>query len=387
MPVNVQQVIEQLIRDILGNEHTAAQFAADGPGVLASQGVTDADLSGVDVRQAVGDVCADGSHPELQSYANGGSAPVHNYTPPPPGPPTAESVVQHLTYVTQVAYNDNDTITQIIEDNSVITNIDNSIDIDGDNFGDLDVDNANAVGDGANAANSDGGDINQQSGDGVQVDGDVDGSNLNTGDDAVQIDVGDIDASGGDGTGGAGTGGGGGGAGGAGGAGAEGGFLSDGGDGGGGGAGGAGGTGGIGGDGTGGAGGSVVLDFGQITTGDDNNVIGDDNTIDGSQVGDFGDGATNVNDSTVDDSAVGQGAFNQSDNTVEDGGALSGTGDATGHFEDNDVTTTVEDNDTINDNDTTTITDTHDSHIQVQDDLVHADVLPDDGGVDDAIDS
>jgi hypothetical protein len=369
MPVNVQQVIEQLIRDILGNEHTAAQFAADGPGFLASQGVTDADLSGVDVRQTVGDICADGSHPELQSYANGGSAPVHNYTPPAStAPPTAESVVQHLTYVTQVAYNDNDTITQIIEDNSVITNIDNSIDIDGDNFGDLDVDNANAVGDGANAANSDGGDINQQSGDGVLVDGDNEG-NINQGDDAVQIDVGDINASGGNGTGGSADGG-------AGGAGGDGGFGD-------GGAGGAGGAGGSASGGIGGAGGPVTLDFGQITTGDGNTVVGDDNTIDGSQVGNFGDGATNVDDSTIDDSAVGQGAFNQSDNTVDDGGALSGTGDATGHFEDNDVTTTVEDNDTINDNDTTTIQDTHDSVIQVQDDdlsqadVQHADAVDD----------
>jgi hypothetical protein len=382
MPVNVQEVIEQLIRDILGNEQTAAQFASDGQGFLASQGVTDADLSGVDVRQAVGDVCADGSHPELQSYASGGSAPVHNYTPPPPGPPTVESVVQHLNYVTQVVYEDNDTITQIIEDNSVITNIDNSIDIDGDNFGDLDVNNANAVGDGAQAGAADG-DVNQQQGDGVLVDGDVDGSNLNTGDGAVQIDVGDIDASGGDG--GSGTGGAGG-AGGAGGGAGDGGFLSDGGDGG---AGGGGGAGGAGTGGAGGAGGNVNLDFGPITTGDANTVL-DDSTVANSQVGTFGDGATNVAQSEVTDSAVGQGAFNQSNNDVDDGGALSGTGDATGHFEDNDdshdVTTTVEDNDTINDQDSTTITDNDDSHIQVQDADQQADLV-DDQSVDDPADA
>src|SRR5262245_326359 len=81
--VALKNLVFQLVH---GNREVALQVAGDPNGFMVGQGITDADLSGVDIRQIVGDVCADGNYPQLQGYANGGGAPLgpNGYTPPPP---------------------------------------------------------------------------------------------------------------------------------------------------------------------------------------------------------------------------------------------------------------------------------------------------------------
>lgn len=204
--VDVVQLITKLIQDLMGDREVAAQFAADPMGVVAAQGITDHDLSGVDVYQLAGEVCSSGDVPEAarsawqgyssspsSSYAPSGSS--GGYTPAPSGPAPAghpvEHVVQQLQTVTYVTYQDDHSITQTIIDNSVDNSIDNSVDVDvsGDVHGDidLDVDNANAVGDGSVATAGENNDVNAATGDQAQV---IDGDNYgqaNTGDGAVQI--------------------------------------------------------------------------------------------------------------------------------------------------------------------------------------------------------
>lgn len=159
MAVDVTQAIKDLIQRILGDRDTALQYAEDPEGTLAAQGVTEGDLSNLDMFQLVSETC--GSVPGLQNYGpsysttGGGGA-----TQPPPPSSTGQSVdqvMQHLNYVTHVAYEGDETITNVIDES---TNIDQSqnvnVDAEGDIFGDITVDshdsNVNATGDGSAAA-------------------------------------------------------------------------------------------------------------------------------------------------------------------------------------------------------------------------------------------
>lgn len=162
MAVDVAQAIKDLIQRILGDRDTALQYAEDPEGTLAAQGITDGDLSGVDMFQLVGETC--GSVPGLQNYGpsyssgGGGGGGGSTHAPPPSATGhSVEQVMQHLNYVTYVAYEGDETITNIIDQS---TNIDQSqnvdVDVAGDLTGDITVDsndtNVNATGEGAAAA-------------------------------------------------------------------------------------------------------------------------------------------------------------------------------------------------------------------------------------------
>jgi len=162
MAVDVAQAIKDLIQRILGDRDTALQYAEDPEGTLAAQGITDGDLSGVDMFQLVGETC--GSVPGLQNYGpsyssgGGGSGGGATHAPPPSATGhSVEQVMQHLNYVTYVAYEGDETITNIIDQS---TNIDQSqnvdVDVAGNLHGDISVDsndtNVNATGEGAAAA-------------------------------------------------------------------------------------------------------------------------------------------------------------------------------------------------------------------------------------------
>lgn len=191
MAVDVAEAVKELIQKILGDRNTAMQYAEDPQGTLAAQGITDGDLGGLDMFQVVRDACGD--VPGFQNYGSGGGGGGGGgggMAPPPPAATgqSVDQIMQHLNYVTYVAYEGDETITTNI-DNS--TNIDQSQNVDfevhGDMHGDFDVDshdiNANATGDGSAA-----------SGTGPAVSGDENAINTgvfvgqqNTGDNAAQI--------------------------------------------------------------------------------------------------------------------------------------------------------------------------------------------------------
>src|SRR5262245_28215553 len=112
MPVNVADAIKELLANIIGNRDAALQFVRDPNGTLIAQGVTEGDLAYADVPGALSEVCGPGGVPQnLQSYANSGGGgsgqpPYHS----PGQPQTPDQVIQHLTYVTQEYYSDDDTI-------------------------------------------------------------------------------------------------------------------------------------------------------------------------------------------------------------------------------------------------------------------------------------
>jgi len=194
MAVDVAQAIQELIQRILGDRNTALQYSEDPGGTLAAQGITEGDMSDLDMFQVVSDTC--GSVPGLQNYgpsSGGGGASGGGPTPPPASSPghSVDQVMQHMNYVTYVAYEGDEVITTNIDnstniDQSQNTNVD--LDVEGDFTGNVDVDvdshdvNANATGDGSAA-----------SGTGPAVVGDENlintGTNLgqqNTGDGAAQ---------------------------------------------------------------------------------------------------------------------------------------------------------------------------------------------------------
>jgi len=188
MPVDVVEELESLIRNILGNRSAAQQYAEDPYGTLVSQGITEGDLEGLNMQQIVADSCQgldlpEGARGALQSYTSGGGG-GGGYAPPPAGPATGvEQVMQHLNYVTYVAYEGDETII------GEITNIDQSqnVNVEGEVHGDLSVDshdiNANATGDGSAAS----GLGPATAGDENVVNTGVNLGNMNTGDGAVQV--------------------------------------------------------------------------------------------------------------------------------------------------------------------------------------------------------
>jgi hypothetical protein len=187
MTTDVYTEIKQFVLDLInGDKAKAFQFAGDQDGTLTAQGITDGDLSQIDMQQLVGECIAGADLPEgtrqaLQSYVNG-SPPSYPVSTPPPysASQSAADVVQHLNYVTYATYEGDEEITQqLINYQDYSTNIDNSVDVDvdGDVHGDFEVDttNVNATGDGAVAA---GDDVeNAITGDGNQ---NIDGDNYGT---------------------------------------------------------------------------------------------------------------------------------------------------------------------------------------------------------------
>lgn len=292
MPVDVVEELENLIKNILGNRDAAQQYAEDPYGTLVSQGITEGDLEGLNMQQIVADSCSgldlpDGARSAVQSYTSG-SGGGGGYPPPPAGPATGvEQVMQHLNYVTYVAYEGDDIIQQ------EITNIDQSqnVNVEGEVHGDVTVDshdtNANATGDGSAAS----GWGPATAGDENLVNTGTNLGNMNTGDGAAQVQA-------------------------------------------------------------------VGSQVGPINTGEFTGVQGD---VGPGSVMSFGEGD----------------ATNQIGNVVGPGGALSGSGDATGSYQDND-TTNVQDNDTTI-TETTDIHDIHDSQIATEQGPGDQHVQQDDG--------
>jgi hypothetical protein len=193
MPINAAEEIKAFINSLLTDSRFAAQYAEAPREKLAAEGVTDHDLSNVDVPAAVREVCADPSVSQetrsaLQSYTGGSAGPAHSAG----ATQSVEHVVQHLNYVTYQTYEDNDVITNLI-DQSVDNSVD--VDVDGNVFGNVDV---NAV-TGEQGQIIDGPNFGQaNTGDGaVQAGDDASGVNtgvntgINAGDDVENAVVGD----------------------------------------------------------------------------------------------------------------------------------------------------------------------------------------------------
>jgi hypothetical protein len=301
------QAMVQFIVDLVRDPALAFQFAQDGQGTIVAQGLTEHDLTGVDMNQAILEACGTPGFPPdaasaLQSYVSGGGAPSGGYQPPPPhpGPAPVEHVVQQLQYVNYVTHEGDTTITQTIIDQSTDVNV------GGDFLGDIDVDNTAATGAGAVAGGE--GDVNAATGDGSQViDDSTVGQNQNNSDGAVQVgednnapivtgvntgvvNDGDIDAP----------------------------VLAN------------------------SSNTGIVNDDGTVQ----DNVLGNNNTtanVDGPNAGtiNFGDGeVTNVTGSNLNNSAIGD--ENATGNNVGPGGVVeTGDGSAQSNFQDNDVTETV----------------------------------------------
>jgi hypothetical protein len=184
MPVDVIQKLTEFVQNIIGDHGAALQYAGDPAGTMAAQGLTDADLTGVDMRQVVGDACEGlpgGGPAALQSYTSGGSGSTSYPAPASSSVSSVDQVMQHMNTVTYVTYQDDHSITQLIEDNSV----DNSTEVnisDSNINGDVDVDVDNTTATDGGVASSGSGDVNAATGDGAQV---IDGDNYgvaNTGD-------------------------------------------------------------------------------------------------------------------------------------------------------------------------------------------------------------
>jgi len=309
---NVYDQLVAWVRSILPpNREAATQFFDDPQGVLAAQGFADQDLSGIDISQVVSDACNDPSVPHpVREAAQGYSSTPHPAR-------SFDHTVTQLQQVTTVVYEGDEYF------------VDNRTTIDVEHLeGDIDIDNVTAQGPGSTAA---GDDVNQASGSSQIINGDNFGEATNVGERGVNVDLGLTGPT----------------------------RLGE--------------TeplltreaGGLLGPGGGGLNINTGDGFAGVQGPSINPVVGDNNTVSNIQGStltnsnlNFGDGNTNVTGSPGAVTATGGGdAVNQIGNVVGPGGALAGTGGASGHYEDNDTTNThVEDNDTTT---TTTSTETN----------------------------
>jgi hypothetical protein len=182
MPVDVIQKLTELVQSIIGDHDAAAQFAGDPQGTFAAQGLADADYSGVDMRQIVADAC--------EGMPGGGPSALQSYTSGGsgstsyPAPASSSSVDQVMQHMNTVTY------VTYSDDHSITqliedNSVDNSTEVnisDSNINGDVDVDVDNTTATDGGVASSGSGDVNAATGDGAQV---IDGDNYgvaNTGD-------------------------------------------------------------------------------------------------------------------------------------------------------------------------------------------------------------
>lgn len=278
MSVDVSVAIRDFIAQILGNREAALQFVEDPHGELTARGITEGDLSNVDVNGLARDACGGPGIPaNVQTAVQSATTVAH------PPAHSVDQVVQQMQEVVSVAY-EGDTI---INNHIINNNNDTNIDVEGDFDGDIDVDNENTNASEGGVANSGDGDVTAATGDRANAVGGDNQGNVNSGDGAVQAD-GDITAPVNTGT--------------------NSGVIADG-------------------------------DVDDTVVGDDNNTANVDGDADDA-VFNFGGGdVSQANDNTVTDGAVSSGgdATNVSNNSASNGSAISGTGDARGS--DDDTTT------------------------------------------------
>jgi hypothetical protein len=276
MSVDVSVAIKEFIAQILGNRETALQFVEDPQGELTARGITEGDLSSVDVNGLARDACGGPGIPANVQTA------VQSATTVAPHPPahSVDQVVQQMQEVVSVAY-EGDTI---INNHIIQNNNDTNIDVEGDFDGDIDVDNENTNASEGGVANSGDGDVTAATGDRANAVGGDNRGNVNSGDGAVLAD-GDISAPVNTGT--------------------NSGVIADG-------------------------------DVNDTVVGDHNNTANVDGDAD-EAVFNFGGGdVSQANDNAVTDGAVSSGgdATNVSNNSASNGSAISGTGDAEGSDDD-----------------------------------------------------
>jgi hypothetical protein len=192
MTVNVSDALKDFVRNLMSDRDFAGNFAEDPHGMLAAQGVTDHDLSAVDVQAAVRDVCADPSVPAEARTAVQNSGP-----PPSSGGAThsVDSVVQHLNHITYATYEGDDYITNLIDQS-----VDNSVDVNAPVFGDVNavtgeqgqiIDGPNFgqanTGDGAVQAGDDASGVNTGVNTGINAGGDVENAVVGEGNETAQV--------------------------------------------------------------------------------------------------------------------------------------------------------------------------------------------------------
>jgi hypothetical protein len=196
MAINVADELQSFIHKLLTDRGFAGHYAEDPRGTLAAEGVTDHDLSSVDVPSAVREVCADPSvspdaRSALQSYTGGSGGPAA-------GAHGVEQVVQHLNYVTYQTYEGDDYITNLIDQS-----VDNSVNVGGNVFGDLDVNTVSGdggqiidgdnfgqanTGDGAVLAGDDANGVNTGVNTGINAGGDVENAVVGNNNQTAQVD-------------------------------------------------------------------------------------------------------------------------------------------------------------------------------------------------------
>src|SRR5690349_1025105 len=135
MTTNATEVLKEFVTNLLTDRDFAFRYAEDPSGTLAAQGVTDVDLSAVDVPAVVGDAAdapdvSDEARTALQSYTGGsagggsgvgsgvgsvggsaGGSAAGVPSAAATGTQSVEQVVQHLNYVTFATYEGDDFIT------------------------------------------------------------------------------------------------------------------------------------------------------------------------------------------------------------------------------------------------------------------------------------
>ena len=206
---DINEVLESIMRKVLGSETEAVAYSQDPTGYLVDHGVNDYDLSEVNLGDTVTGVANELNFspqvtqtlietpaPAPASAPAGASAPGGASAAPtggggggsaPAQAPTMETIEQTInTYVTEV-YETNEYITENIADNSRHFNVD----VDGEVHGDIEItdDSTNVTAQGANSAAAGDDQTGVATGDAAVAAGDdIEDSNIATGDGAVAFD-------------------------------------------------------------------------------------------------------------------------------------------------------------------------------------------------------